>query len=212
MTPIQRMYQPIKRFIDILLSLFAIFLLLPVLLIISILIKLDSKGPILFKQKRVGLYGEHFNIYKFRTMTVEAPSDAPTDRLTNPSLWITTIGKFLRKTSIDELPQLINILKGEMSIVGPRPALWNQHVLIKLREESMIHTIKPGLTGWAQVNGRDENNDNEKLYWDKQYYDNYSFTFDIKCIFKTIITVIMGKGVVEGGVVNGKESANNGKK
>src|SRR5699024_493490 len=158
----QLRYLPIKRMLDILLSFMALIVLSPILIIVSILIKIDSKGPVLFKQRRVGVNNSHFYILKFRTMRTDAPKDAPTDQLTNATAWITKTGKVLRKTSIDELPQLINILKGEMSIVGPRPALWNQDNLNKLRTEANVHTIKPGLTGWAQINGRDENDDKEK--------------------------------------------------
>lgn len=208
MTKKQLRYLPIKRMLDIILSLLALIVLSPILLIVSILIKIDSKGPILFKQKRGGKDNTHFNILKFRTMRTDAPSEAPTDQLNNATSWITKTGKVLRKTSIDELPQLINILKGEMSIVGPRPALWNQHNLIKLRTEANVHTIKPGLTGWAQINGRDENDDKEKVYWDKQYLEYFNFMFDIKCVIGTVSSVFGSKGIIEGGTQNGKENTN----
>ena len=141
---------------DIILSLISIIILLPVFLIIITAIKLDSKGPIFFKQKRVGINKTHFNILKFRTMRVDTPKDMPTHLLSNPEQWITRVGKFLRKTSLDELPQLINILKGEMSIIGPRPALWNQYDLIEERDKYGANDVPVGLTGWAQINGRDE--------------------------------------------------------
>ncbi len=210
MTKKQLRYLPIKRMLDIVLSFMALIVLSPFLIIVSILIKIDSKGPVLFKQRRVGINNSHFYILKFRTMRTDAPKDAPTDQLTNATSWITKIGKVLRKTSIDELPQLINILKGEMSIVGPRPALWNQDNLNKLRTEANVHTIKPGLTGWAQINGRDENDDKEKVYWDKQYLESFNSKFDIKCVIQTMTTVFKSKGVIEGGIKNGKESTNNG--
>ena len=205
----QKIYLPIKRLIDIVFSLLGLIVLSPVLIIVSILIKLDSKGPILFKQRRVGLNNKYFDIYKFRTMIIEAPSEAPTDQLRNANSWITGIGKILRKTSVDELPQLINILKGEMSIVGPRPALWNQYALNRIREEANIHTIKPGLTGWAQINGRDENDDKEKAHLDEVYLKTFSFVVDFKCIILTVVSVFSSKGILEGGHIIGKEDINN---
>lgn len=203
MTKKQLRYLPIKRMLDIVLSFMALIVLSPILIIVSILIKIDSKGPVLFKQRRVGLNNSHFYILKFRTMRTDAPKDAPTDQLTNATSWITRTGKVLRKTSIDELPQLINILKGEMSIVGPRPALWNQDNLNKLRTEANVHTIKPGLTGWAQINGRDENDDKEKVYWDKKYFKNFNLKIDIKCCIETVTSIVNSDGVKEGGVNNG---------
>ena len=150
------MYPALKRVIDVVISGLAIVVLSPVLLLIAIAIKLDSKGPVLFKQKRVGKNKSHFMIYKFRSMYVDAPSDMPTHLLKDPTAMITKVGAFLRKTSLDELPQLFNIFKGEMAIVGPRPALWNQYDLIEERDKYGANNIRPGLTGWAQINGRDE--------------------------------------------------------
>lgn len=188
----------IKRLMDFILSTIALIIFSPLLLIVSILIKLDSKGPIIFKQKRVGLNNTHFNIYKFRTMRTDAPKDSATDKLDNATQWITKVGQFLRKTSLDELPQLINIIKGDMSIVGPRPALWNQEKLNKLRTGSNIDSIRPGLTGLAQINGRDENDDEEKVYWDKKYLDSYNFKIDLKTIINTVLSIIKKDGYVEG--------------
>lgn len=195
---LNKRYLKIKRILDFVLSLLALILLSPILLIIAIIIKIDSKGPILFKQKRIGLDNKQFNILKFRTMRIEAPNESPTDQLKNPTKWITKSGNVLRKSSLDELPQLINILKEDMSIVGPRPALWNQHKLNKLREENKIHKIKPGLTGLAQINGRDQNNDEEKVYWDKKYLNQFDLSTDIKCIIKTITSTIKKEGIIEG--------------
>lgn len=193
------LYQKIfKQVIDILLALIGLFILFPVALLIIIVIKLDSKGPIFFKQKRVGKNKKIFNIYKFRTMKVDTPNDAPTHLLKNPDIFITKVGKILRKTSLDELPQLINILKGEMSIIGPRPALWNQYDLIKERDLYNVNEVYPGLTGWAQINGRDELTIKRKAELDGEYVDNMSLLFDIKCFVKTIITVIKNEGIVEG--------------
>ncbi|WP_425262740.1 sugar transferase [Paenibacillus thermotolerans] len=173
----------------------ALFILLsPVFLVISILIKVGTKGPVIFKQKRAGAYGTYFNIYKFRTMRADTPNVA-TDRLENPEQYITPIGKWLRKTSLDELPQLLNILKGEMSFVGPRPALYNQYELIKSREEQGIDVLLPGLTGLAQINGRDFISDKEKVRYDHQYLNQVSFITDVKILFKTFFSVLTSKGV-----------------
>ena len=194
------MYQRLfKRVIDIVLSLLGLFLLSPVFLLVIIAIKLDSKGPIFFKQKRVGKNKKLFEIYKFRTMKVATPKDAPTHLLKNPDFFITKIGKLLRKTSLDELPQLINILKGEMSVIGPRPALWNQCDLIKERDKYHANDIYPGLTGWAQINGRDELPIQNKAALDGEYIKRMSFLFDVKCFIGTIISVVKNDGVVEGG-------------
>lgn len=194
------MYQRVfKRVIDVVLSLLGLFILSPVLLLIILVIKLDSKGPIFFKQKRIGKNKELFKIYKFRTMKVNTPKDAPTHLLKNPDFFITRVGKFLRKTSLDELPQLINILKGEMSVIGPRPALWNQYDLIKERDKYKANDIFPGLTGWAQINGRDELPIQNKAALDGEYVKNISFLFDVKCFFGTIISVVKNDGVIEGG-------------
>lgn len=193
-------YLKLKRVLDFTLSLIAIILFSPILIVIAIMIKFNSKGPVFFKQKRVGINNTHFYIYKFRTMRIDAPKDAPTDQLDNPEMWITRTGKFLRKSSLDELPQLINILKGEMSIVGPRPALWNQFNLLEIRKTQHIDQLKPGLTGLAQINGRDENNDVEKVFWDKKYLNSICFSTDCKCIYDTAISIIKGDGILEGGV------------
>jgi len=189
----------IKRGIDFLLSLMGLIMLSPVFIILCIWIKLDSKGSILFKQKRVGINKSHFNILKFRTMYVDTPSDMPTHMLKDPEQFITKSGKFLRKTSLDELPQIINILKGEMSIIGPRPALWNQYDLIEERDKYHANNVKPGLTGWAQINGRDELEISVKAKLDGEYVERISFLFDMKCFFGTITSVLKSDGVVEGG-------------
>ena len=189
----------IKRCIDFILSLAGLIILSPVFILLCIWIKLDSKGPILFKQKRVGKNKKYFNILKFRTMYIDTPSDMPTHMLSNPDQYITKAGKFLRKTSLDELPQIINILKGEMSIIGPRPALWNQEDLIAERDKYHANDIKPGLTGWAQINGRDELEIDVKAKLDGDYVENMSFLFDVKCFFGTITSVLKHEGVVEGG-------------
>ena len=171
----------------------------PVFLIITVLIKIDSKGPVLFKQNRIGIHKTNFNILKFRTMRIDTPKDIPTHQLGNPGQWITKAGKFLRKTSLDELPQIINIFVGNMSIVGPRPALWNQYDLIEERGKYGANDIKPGLTGWAQVNGRDELPIEVKAKFDGEYVEKISFAFDVKCFFMTIRNVVKRDGVVEGG-------------
>ena len=189
----------VKRIIDFVLSLCGLIILSPVFLILCIWIKLDSKGPILFKQKRIGINKSNFNIYKFRTMYIDTPKDMPTHMLANPDQFITRAGKFLRKTSLDELPQIINILKGEMSIIGPRPALWNQDDLIAERDKYQANNVKPGLTGWAQINGRDELEIPVKARLDGEYVKRISFLFDLKCFFGTITSVLRSDGVVEGG-------------
>ncbi|HFI0511842.1 TPA: sugar transferase [Streptococcus suis] len=193
------MYPVLKRVIDIVISGLAIVVLSPVLLLIAIAIKLDSKGPVLFKQKRVGKNKSHFMIYKFRSMYVDAPSDMPTHLLKDPTAMITKVGVFLRKTSLDELPQLFNIFKGEMAIVGPRPALWNQYDLIEERDKYGANNIRPGLTGWAQINGRDELEIDEKSKLDGYYVKNMSLGLDIKCFLGTFLSVARSEGVVEGG-------------
>ena len=187
-----------KRMLDFLLALIGLILLSPVFLILVIFIKLDSKGPILFKQKRVGIHKTHFEILKFRTMKIDTPKDMPTHMLANPEKYITRVGKFLRKTSLDELPQIINILKGEMSIIGPRPALWNQYDLIAERDKYGAHDILPGLTGWAQVHGRDELEIEEKAKLDGYYVKHLGFKLDVQCFFLTIKSVLKSEGVVEG--------------
>ena len=189
----------VKRIIDFILSLCGLIILSPVFIILCLWIKLDSKGPILFKQKRFGKNKTFFYIYKFRTMRIDTPSDMPTHMLSNPDQYITRAGKFLRKTSLDELPQIINILKGEMAIIGPRPALWNQDDLIAERDRYHANDIKPGLTGWAQINGRDELEIEVKAKLDGDYVKQMSFLFDMKCFFGTITSVLKSDGVVEGG-------------
>lgn len=193
------MYMKFKRLIDILFSLFGLILLSPILIILIILIKLDSKGPVLFKQKRVGIHKTHFNILKFRTMKIDTPKDTPTHLLHNPEQYITKMGKFLRKTSLDELPQIINILKGEMSIIGPRPALWNQYDLIKERDKHGANDVPVGLTGWAQINGRDELEIDVKARLDGEYVEKRSLWFDFICFIGTFTAVLRRKGVIEGG-------------
>ncbi|MFC6465182.1 sugar transferase [Marinilactibacillus sp. GCM10026970] len=192
-------YQTIKRLSDILISVVAVIILLPLFLVLVIAIKLDSKGPILFKQKRIGKQKEHFNILKFRTMKSDTPKDTPTHLLLNPEEYITTVGKFLRKTSLDELPQIFNIIKGDMSIVGPRPALWNQYDLIEERDKYEANNILPGLTGWAQINGRDELPIKDKAYLDGEYVKNIGIVIDVKCFFGTFLSVLKSDGVIEGG-------------
>lgn len=189
----------IKRPLDFILSLAGIIVLSPVLLVIVICIKVSSPGPIFFKQKRVGIHKTHFNILKFRTMRIDTPKDVPTHLLENPDQYITGIGKFLRKTSLDELPQLFNILKGDMAVIGPRPALWNQYDLIAERDRYGANDILPGLTGWAQINGRDELEIDVKARLDGEYVQKMSFLFDCKCFFGTITSVLHHDGVVEGG-------------
>ena len=194
------MYKSIfKRFIDFILSLIGLIVLSPIFLILCIWIKLDSRGPIFFKQKRVGKNKSHFNILKFRTMYIDTPKDMPTHLLSNPDQYITKSGKFLRKTSLDELPQIINILKGDMAIIGPRPALWNQYDLIAERDKYGANDVVPGLTGWAQINGRDELEIDVKAKLDGEYVERMSFLFDCKCFFGTITSVLKHEGVVEGG-------------
>ncbi|GKU27224.1 UDP-phosphate galactose phosphotransferase [Clostridium folliculivorans] len=193
------MYLKIKRLIDIVLSFMGLVVLSPVFLILIIAIKIDSKGPILFKQKRIGINKTYFNILKFRTMRIDTPKDTPTHLLENPDQWITKVGKFLRKTSLDELPQIWNIFVGEMSIIGPRPCLWNQYDLIEERDKYGANNIKPGLTGWAQINGRDELPIEIKAGLDGEYIRKMSFLMDVKCFFGTIVSVIKSDGVVEGG-------------
>lgn len=194
------MYEHIfKRLIDIVLSGIGIIFLGIPMLVIAVAIKIDSPGPVLFSQKRVGIHKTHFNILKFRSMRIDTPHDAPTHELSDPKKWITKVGGFLRKTSLDELPQLFNIFSGEMSIIGPRPALWNQYDLIEERDKYGANGIKPGLTGWAQINGRDELEISVKAKLDGEYVERLSFVFDCKCFLGTITSVLKSDGVVEGG-------------
>ena len=192
-------YRYIKRGIDILLSGLAVIILSPALLVLCAAIKIDSRGPILFKQKRIGIHKTYFWIYKFRTMRTDTPKDMPTHLLSNPEQYITKVGKFLRKTSLDELPQIFNILKGDMSIVGPRPALWNQDDLIAERDKYGANNVMPGLTGWAQINGRDELEIPVKAAFDGEYIKKFGFAMDVRCFFGTFLSVLRGDGVVEGG-------------
>jgi O-antigen biosynthesis protein WbqP len=193
-------YLYIKRLIDIILSTLGLIILSPVFLLLVIAIKLDSSGPVLFKQKRVGIHKSHFYILKFRTMKIDSPKDMPTHLLENPDLYITKVGKILRKTSLDELPQIINIFKGEMSIIGPRPALWNQYDLIDEREIYGANDVPVGLTGWAQINGRDELEIDVKARLDGEYAEKIGFLMDARCFIGTIYSVLRSDGVVEGGI------------
>jgi O-antigen biosynthesis protein WbqP len=189
----------VKRVIDLLLSAAIMIVLSPLLLLLVIAIKVDSRGPVLFRQKRIGIHQRTFSILKFRTMRIDTPHDVPTHLLENPNQYITRVGGFLRKTSLDELPQLWNIFVGEMSFIGPRPALWNQYDLIEAREEVRANHVRPGLTGWAQINGRDELEIHEKATLDGYYVEHLSFLFDLRCFFGTFGYVLGERGVVEGG-------------
>ena len=194
------MYQKFgKRYLDILLSACGILVLSPVYLLVALAIKIDDPGPVFFRQKRVGLHKSHFQILKFRTMKMETPKDVPTHLLDNPQQYITRVGRILRKTSLDELPQIFQIFTGDMSIIGPRPALWNQYDLIAERDKYGANDVRPGLTGWAQINGRDELPIDVKARLDGEYVEKLSFAFDCKCFFGTIISVLKSDGVVEGG-------------
>lgn len=186
-----------KRIFDFICSLLSIIILIPIFLMLMIIIKLTSEGPILFKQRRIGKDNKEFKILKFRTMRIDTPNVA-THLLENPEQYITSIGKFMRKTSLDELPQLFNILKGEMSFVGPRPALYNQYDLIEMRTKAGVSELIPGLTGWAQINGRDEIPLEEKVRLDKEYLEIRGFWLDIKIIFLTFFKVLKSEGVKEG--------------
>ncbi len=194
------MYQHVvKRVLDFLMALCGILVLSPVLVLLAVWVKCDSKGPVFFRQKRVGKGKRYFNILKFRTMYADTPRDVPTHLLKDPEAMITRSGRFLRRTSLDELPQMFNILAGQMSVVGPRPALWNQDDLIAERDRYHANDLVPGLTGWAQVNGRDELPIPVKAKFDGEYAARISFAFDVKIFFKTIANVFTAKGVVEGG-------------
>ncbi|MEF2246814.1 sugar transferase [Paenibacillus sp. IITD108] len=194
------MYVTIKRIMDILLSTLSLIMLAPIFLIIILAVKIESKGPIFFLQKRVGIHKNLFNIIKFRTMRTDAPKETPTHLLQDPSQYITKVGKFLRKTSLDELPQIFNIIVGHMSIIGPRPALWNQYDLIAERDKYGANDILPGLTGWAQINGRDELPIGVKAKLDGEYVEKLGARMDVKCFFGTFVRVLKSDGVVEGGV------------
>ena len=194
------MYQKFgKRLLDILLSGVGILVLSPVYLLLALAIKIDDPGPVFFHQKRVGIHKTHFQILKFRTMKMETPGETPTHLLENPEKYITRVGRVLRKFSLDELPQIFQIFTGKMSVIGPRPALWNQFDLIAERDKYGANDVRPGLTGWAQINGRDELPIDVKARYDGEYVQNISFRFDCKCFFGTILSVVRHDGVVEGG-------------
>ena len=192
------MYIHVKRILGLLLSLAALVVLSPLMLILSAIIRITSPGPVFFRQRRVGIGKSHFMIYKFRTMRIDAPKDQPTHLLKDPSAYITPVGRFLRRSSLDELPQLLNIIKGEMAVVGPRPALWNQFDLIAERDKYGANDVRPGLTGWAQINGRDELPIDVKARLDGEYVRRMSFTFDVRCVLGTVLKVLRSEGVVEG--------------
>ena len=194
------MYQRVfKRLIDLVLSALGLILLSPLFLILAIAIKVDDPGPVFFRQKRVGSHQTYLDILKFRTMKMDTPHDMPTHLLENPDQYITRVGRFLRKTSLDELPQIAQIFTGKMSIIGPRPALWNQYDLIAQRDRYGANDVRPGLSGWAQINGRDELPIEVKARYDGEYVERMSFLFDCKCFFGTIGKVLKHEGVVEGG-------------
>ena len=207
------MYQKFgKRLLDIVLSACGILVLAPVYLLVALAIVIDDPGPVFFRQKRVGIHKTHFQILKFRTMKMNTPKDTPTHLLENPQQYITRVGRILRKLSLDELPQIFQIFTGEMSIIGPRPALWNQFDLIEERDKYGANDVLPGLTGWAQINGRDELPIDVKARLDGEYVQNLSFAFDVKCFFGTIVSVLKHDGVVEGGtgeLEKKKEEADN---
>ena len=187
-----------KRLIDLCLSTLGIAILAPLFAVLAIAIKADDPGPVFFSQKRVGIHKTYFPILKFRTMKMDTPHDMPTHLLTNPDAYITRVGHLLRKTSLDELPQLFQIWTGKMAIIGPRPALWNQFDLIDERDKYGANDVRPGLTGWAQINGRDELCIEEKARLDGEYVKHMDFAFDCKCFFGTIGKVLTHEGVVEG--------------
>ena len=189
----------LKRLFDIVLSGVALLILAFPMLILALIVKLDTRGPVLFWQKRVGIHKQTFMMPKFRSMYVDTPSEVPTHLLQDPTRWITPAGKFLRRFSLDELPQIWSIFTGRMSIIGPRPALWNQDDLIAERDKYGANDVRPGLTGWAQINGRDELEIPVKAKLDGEYAKNVSFLFDCKCFFGTVMVLLKGKGILEGG-------------
>jgi len=191
-------YLRVKRVIDLVLAVIGLIVLSPLFLIIAGAIKIDSRGPVFFKQKRVGIHKTHFDMLKFRTMSIETPSDIPTHLLENPEQYITKVGRLLRKTSFDEWPQILNIIAGDMSIIGPRPALWNQGDLVAERDKYGANNIRPGLTGWAQINGRDELSIEVKARLDGEYVEKFSLIVDMKCFFMTIVSVLKRDGFMEG--------------
>ena len=188
-----------KRCLDVILSGCGIVILAPLMALIALAIKVDDPGPVFFRQKRVGIHKSYFHILKFRTMKMDTPRDTPTHLLENPQKYITRVGGVLRKTSLDELPQIFQIFSGKMSVIGPRPALWNQEDLIEERDRYGANDVRPGLTGWAQINGRDELPIDVKARFDGEYVQRLSFLFDCRCFFGTILSVMKHDGVVEGG-------------
>ena len=188
-----------KRCLDVILSGCGIVILAPLMALIALAIKVDDPGPVFFRQKRVGIHKSYFHILKFRTMKMDTPRDTPTHLLENPQKYITRVGGVLRKTSLDELPQIFQIFSGKMSVIGPRPALWNQEDLIEERDRYGANDVRPGLTGWAQINGRDELPIAVKAHFDGEYVQRLSFLFDCRCFFGTILSVMKHDGVVEGG-------------
>lgn len=192
-------YVSIKRLLDRLLALLMVFPLSPLFVLIALLIKLESKGPVIFTQKRVGIHKTHFKIYKFRTMRMDTPKNKPTHLLDKPEQWLTNVGRLLRKTSLDELPQLLNIIKGEMSFIGPRPALWNQYDLIDERDLYNVHEAYPGITGWAQISGRDLLTIPQKAQLDGEYIKHMGLFIDLKILIKTIVAIVKKDGIQEGG-------------
>jgi O-antigen biosynthesis protein WbqP len=204
MKEVWQLYLFIKKLMDKIIALVGLAIVSPLFLTIMLAIKIESKGHIFFKQKRVGIYKTTFYIIKFRTMRMDTPKDIPTHQLQNPAIYITKIGRFLRRTSLDELPQLINIIKGEMSFVGPRPALWNQEDLIAEREKYHANDVPVGLTGWAQINGRDELEIKEKAKLDGEYANRIGLLMDIRCFFGTFLSIMKAEGVVEGGTGQAK--------
>mgnify|MGYP001059264266 FL=1 len=193
------MYKVVKMIVDRILALLGLIILSPLFLVLMLAIRLDSKGPVFFRQKRIGIHKKNFMILKFRTMRIDTPKDTPTHLLANPQQYITRVGRFLRKTSLDELPQIINILRGDMAVVGPRPALWNQYDLIAERDKYGANDILPGLTGWAQINGRDELPIEVKAKLDGEYVRRMGLGMDLRCILGTVVSVAKQDGVVEGG-------------
>lgn len=193
------MYKVVKMIVDRILALLGLIILSPLFLVLMFAIRLDSKGPVFFRQKRIGIHKKNFMILKFRTMRIDTPKDTPTHLLANPQQYITRVGRFLRKTSLDELPQIINILRGDMAVVGPRPALWNQYDLIAERDKYGANDILPGLTGWAQINGRDELPIEVKAKLDGEYVRRMGLGMDLRCILGTVVSVAKQDGVVEGG-------------
>lgn len=199
----------VKRITDIIIAFLGIVILFPIFLIISIAIKIDSDGPVIFSQKRYGINKKYFKIYKFRTMNISAPQNVATRDLEDSHIHITKLGRVLRKTSLDELPQLINILKGEMSVIGPRPVILEESDLIAERDKYGANSVKPGLTGWAQVNGRDKLDDKTKAKYDGEYVANFGFVMDLKCFLKTIFLVFTKNGVVEGSEISKDDECEN---